>query len=66
MLFVVCFVGSWHVCSDLSSRCLPQFVFVPQAPGTLGATGEGPGTLGTPLGTPPGTVAVSSARTLQK
>ncbi len=33
MLFVVCFVGSWHVCGDFSFRCLPQFVFVPRAPG---------------------------------
>ena len=57
MLFVVCFVGSWHVCGDLSFRCLPQFVFVPRAPRRalplsrfvstlaprLGVTGEGLG-----------------------
>ncbi len=33
MLFVVCVVGSWHLCGDFSFRCLPQFVFVPRAPG---------------------------------
>ena len=60
---------------SLALRCLPQFVFVPRAPGyprsnwrrsrsprpPVGATGEGPGTLGTPVGTPPGTVAFQSS-----